>query len=191
MWWRWWWWQLLSVTAASVLTCLLSIIKPSAVSDQTCALCCYFAHLELMHFSWYIAAPVLRAHFSKCNCVQVMVPLAPLDEVGWMFSLNLWNVRIGDPWHSAQCHLCSFRLPGGVKHWSSLRKSSELVHFFTLDEVALLIYLCFCINHSCIYNYAEKPLFHPTLPGSSSPLTVVHRCDCSIKWTVLSNAAQW
>lgn len=47
-----------------------------------------------------------------CRAVRVSIPtalFAPLAEIGVMFSLNLWNVRIGD---QAQCHPCS---PGVLK----------------------------------------------------------------------------
>lgn len=44
--------------------------------------------------------------------VQVAGHFAPQDEVGVVFSLNLWNVRIGDRGHSTQCHHCSLSFSG-------------------------------------------------------------------------------
>lgn len=71
---------------------------------------------------------------------------APLDEVRVMFSLNPWNARIGDQWHSAQCPLCFTRLPGWGRAPELIRK--------VLSEISL-----FCLNelwHSDLFVFAQK-----------------------------------
>ena len=76
----------------------------------------------------------------KPNRVQVAVLLSLVDEVGVMFSLNLWNARIADQCHSAQCHLCSFRLPDWVKRRSSFRKSSVKLVYSVWMNTCLFVF---------------------------------------------------
>lgn len=63
------------------------------------------------------------------RAVHVSIPtalFAPLVEIGVMFSLNLWNARIGD---QAQCHLCSLRVLKSVAEAHSNRPLWKTVYF--------------------------------------------------------------